>query len=54
MTPLLRKGDSLQCKVVETGKADWKEAFSDGIDPEAQAGTGEEVGKKSLAVRSIN
>ena len=28
------------------GKADWKEVCSDGIDPAAQAGTREEVGKK--------
>ena len=30
-----------------TGKADWQDVFSDGIDPPAQAGTREEVGKKS-------
>ena len=29
-------------------KADWEEVYSDGIDPAAQAGTREEVGKKPL------
>ena len=31
-----------------TGKADWQEAFSNGTDPPAPAGTREEVGKKSF------
>ena len=31
-----------------TGKADWQEAFSDGTDPPAQAGTRGEVGNKKM------
>ena len=35
-----------KAEVRGAGKADWKEVCSDGIDPAAQAGTREEVGKK--------
>ena len=35
-------------------KAVWQEAFSDGSDPPAQAGTREEVGNKLLAILQPN
>ena len=36
-----------------TGKADWQEVFSDGTDPEALAGTREEVEKIDVVLPSF-
>ena len=52
MAALLRK--SGQLTVQGTGKADWQEVFSDGTDPQAQAGTREEVGNKKTLWTALN